>query len=144
MLKEDFTTESGAGTVTPVLDPIVVEDTPDDCQQSTKDARQKVIDTLLELNIAMTFDGWLREQLDGACDDRAIEIEAVTTTNLPKLGEMDTEKSDKFAAWCALEPECDNAGAFEIAELLAFNTAYTEDPMPVDPMITVPSLPANC
>ena len=75
MLRADFAAESQAGTVTPMIDDLVVQDTPEDCQQSVKDARQKVIDTLLEVNIQMTFQGWLREQLDADCTDRAAEIQ---------------------------------------------------------------------
>ena len=37
-----------------------------------------------------------------------------------------------------------DAAAFELAKTIEFNDAYTANPTPVDPGITVPSLPANC
>ena len=50
-LRADFTQESVDGTVNPILDDAVVEEAPVDCQEATHDARQRVIDVCLEVNI---------------------------------------------------------------------------------------------
>ena len=53
----------------------------------------------------MTFEGWLREQLDARCTTQAADIQKVIDDNLPRLMAMDGEKSEDFAAWFELEPE---------------------------------------
>lgn len=47
----EFTEKSEAGLVTPVVEETVAQDVPEQCQGSTHDARQRLIDECLELNI---------------------------------------------------------------------------------------------
>ena len=50
-LREEFTVATEAGTVTPIVEPTIATETPAECQQSTHDARQRVVDLCLEKNI---------------------------------------------------------------------------------------------
>jgi hypothetical protein len=69
-LEADFEAESIDGTVNVILTDLSPIETPSECQQSTHDAYQDVIDVCLDLNIALTYEGWLGEQLETACDDQ--------------------------------------------------------------------------
>lgn len=73
-LLDDFTAATEAGEVTFLGEETTAVEAPEECQQSVKDARQKVVDICLEENIQVTFEGWLGEQLVGACSDQSTEI----------------------------------------------------------------------
>ena len=51
----DFTEKSEAGLVEPIVEETIASDVPEQCQGSTHDARQRLIDECLELNIQNTL-----------------------------------------------------------------------------------------
>ena len=145
-LRADFEAESEAGTVDEILDDTVVEDSPAECQGSTHDARQDVVDTCAELNVAMTFEGWLAEQLDSACVAAAWTLQDIIDTNTPRLGALDADKTALFATWAELKAEeGEDALAFEIRMSHNFNNAYNDESIEVHSAgLEIFAIPDSC
>ena len=92
-LRTDFNEARANGFVMELTDDTEVVLTPSECQQSTHDARQDVIDECNKISDSMTFGNWLQSQLDSACldleQDSASKIGLASMMMTPVQTEID-------------------------------------------------------
>ena len=102
-IREDFATASEAGDVTEVPDETVLDSVPEDCQQSTKDARQDAEDACNEVSDAQTLKAWLETELETECTTEIDDLQTIIDDETPRLTEAEDEKAAMFETWAALE-----------------------------------------
>lgn len=102
-LTADFNDATVAGTVTEVPDETVLADTPEECQQSTKDARQDAADACDEVSAAQTYKAWLEAEFETECTTEIDDLQAAIDDNTPRLTAAEADKANLFATWWALE-----------------------------------------
>ena len=66
-LDQEYVIATEAGEVDQITDPTVLEDTPEECQESTHDAYQNAVDACAEVSDAETFKAWLELELAAEC-----------------------------------------------------------------------------
>jgi len=102
-LATDFQTESDSGDVTEVPDETVLDEAPEDCQQSTKDARLDAADACAEVSEAQTFKAWLEAELETECTTEIDDLDTVIANESPRLTSAVDMKVSLFQTWAALE-----------------------------------------
>ena len=145
---EEFTEKSEAGEVTPVVEETIAADVPEQCQGSTHDARQRLIDECLELNIQNTLENYLQDELEQCCLDQADLIRELIEAQDPELARIEEEKARLFAALAEMKGDGatgDAAEAFRVLQELEFNRMFTGGELEVvTTSFTIPALADDC
>jgi hypothetical protein len=124
-LAADFDTASAAGEVTEVPDETVLEDTPEECQQSTVDARQAAADACTDVSDAQTYKAWLEAELETECATEIDDLDAIILAETPRLTSAQDMKADLFETWFALEAlENETLDEFIDRQTAVFNAQF--------------------
>ena len=124
-LAADFDTASAAGDVTAVPDETVLEDTPENCQQSTVDARQAASDACDDVSDAQTYKAWLETELETECTTEIDDLDAIIAAETPRLTAGNAMKADLFETWWVLEAlENETLDEFIDRQTAVFNAQF--------------------
>ena len=128
---------------------IEIPEVPEQCQQSTKDTRQALVDAESNLQNQLTFAAWLEEQLAAAsamnadeCDDLAESYETIIADGAALItASQDRQTALKADAFLIKGEDGETFAEFQMRFKNAFTTYV---PIPITPDVAFTPLPGTC
>ena len=127
-------------------DPMIeCEEVPDNCNSHHHDTYDELLALKETISRHDTLKKWLAEMVERACDEHREAMEAMVTSNMPRLEESeDNQNSLLVSLWLLKEDEAANMPAF--VQLMNDKFELLEDGLShdTDLDITVPTVPEGC